>query len=68
MFRKRRPPSPVAGKEYVDYKDMELLSKLVTMQGKILPRKRLSADAKMQHRIKKAVHRARYMGLLHYGG
>lgn len=68
MFRKRRPPSPVGGLEYVDYKDVELLGKLLTIQGKIQPRKRLGADAKMQHKIKKAVHRARFMALVPYGG
>ncbi|MGE3165270.1 MAG: 30S ribosomal protein S18 [Planctomycetota bacterium] len=68
MFRKRRLPSPVGGIEYIDYKDVELLSKLLTIQGKIQPRKRLGADAKMQHRIKKAIHRARFMALVPYGG
>lgn len=68
MFRKRRAPSPLIGREYIDYKDVELMTKLITLQGKMLPRKRIGADAKMQHKVKKAVHRARYMGLIPYGG
>ncbi|MEM7165244.1 MAG: 30S ribosomal protein S18 [Planctomycetota bacterium] len=67
MFRKRRHPSLVIGLEHVDYKDVELLSKLLTPQGKMQPRKRIGADAKMQHKVKRAIHRARYMALLPYG-
>ncbi len=67
MFRTRRFPSPVAGKDHIDYKDVELLGKLLTPQGKILPRKRVGADAKMQHKVKRALHRARYMALIPYG-
>ena len=67
MFTKRKRPSLVAGREYIDYKDVELLQKLVTAQGKMLSRRQINCDARMQHRIKKAIHRARYMGLMPYG-
>ena len=53
--------------EYIDYKDVELLQKLVTAQGKMLSRRQISCDARMQHKIKKAMHRARYIGLMPYG-
>ena len=53
--------------EYIDYKNIELLQKLVTPQGKILPRRRIGCDSKTQHKIKKAIHRARYLALMRYG-
>lgn len=57
----------MAGCEYIDYKDIDLLSKLLSSQGKIQPRKRIGAEARTQHRVKQAIHRARYMALLPYG-
>ena len=67
MFARKKRPSLVAGREYIDYKDVDLLSKLVTAQGKMLSRRQINCDARMQHRVKKAIHRARYMGLMPYG-
>lgn len=52
----------------IDYKNVELLQKLVTSQGKIYSRKRASAGPRAQQRIKKAIKRARYMALLPYTG
>ena len=68
MFIRKKRPSLVLGREYIDYKDMELLQKCVSLNGKLLSRRRLGTDAKTQHRIKRAVHQARFMGLLPYGG
>ena len=67
MFIRKKRPSLVLGREYIDYKDVELLQKLVTAQGKMLSRRQISCDARMQHKIKKAMHRARYIGLMPYG-
>ncbi|MGA1204062.1 MAG: 30S ribosomal protein S18 [Planctomycetota bacterium] len=67
MFTRKKRPSLVLGREYIDYKDVDLLQKLVTSQGKMLSRRQIGCDARMQHRIKKAVHRARTMGLIPYG-
>ena len=48
----------------IDYKDHELLRKFMTERGKIMPRRTTGANAKQQRQIKKAIRRARVMGLL----
>jgi small subunit ribosomal protein S18 len=55
-----------AGKQYVDYKDVESLRRLMSPNGKIYGRKRLSTTAREQRMIAQAIKRARYMGLLPY--
>ncbi len=67
FFGRKKRPSLVLGRDYIDYKDVELLQKLVTAQGKLLSRRQIGCDARMQHRIKRAIHRARYIGLMPYG-
>ena len=52
------------GDKYVDYKDVETLGKLLTNRGKIYSRKRSGNCASCQRKVKKAIKRARYMGLL----
>ena len=49
---------------YVDYKDIEVLEKLVTNRGKIYSRKRSGNCAGCQRKVMKAIKRARYMALL----
>jgi small subunit ribosomal protein S18 len=50
--------------KYVDYKDIETLSKLLTNRGKIYSRKRSGNCAGCQRKAKRAIKRARYMALL----
>lgn len=52
----------------IDYKNVDLLQKLITSQGKIYNRKRASAGPRAQQRIKKAIKQARFLGLLPYTG
>lgn len=54
------------GKDYVDYKDVEQLRRMLTPNGKIHSRKRLSTSAREQRMIAQAIKRARYLGLLPY--
>jgi small subunit ribosomal protein S18 len=54
------------GKVYVDWKDVENLRRLMSPNGKIYGRKRLSASAAEQRMIAQAIKRARFMGLLPY--
>ncbi len=54
------------GEVYVDYKDAEALRRMLSPNGKILGRKRLSVTARDQRLIGQAIKRARYMGLLPY--
>jgi small subunit ribosomal protein S18 len=48
----------------IDYKDYELLSKFMTEHGKILSARLTGANAKQQRQIKRAIRKARTMGLL----
>jgi len=60
----RRKSSPLKISEIIDYKDIELLSKFLNEQGKILPRRITGLTTKQQTRITKAVKRARILSLL----
>jgi len=51
---------------FVDYKDVELLRKLTSRQGKILNRRKSGCSAVSQHAIAIAIKRARFMALLPY--
>ncbi len=53
-------------KTYVDWKDVENLRRMMSPNGKIYGRKRLSSSASEQRMIGQAIKRARYMGLLPY--
>jgi small subunit ribosomal protein S18 len=52
------------GIDYVDYKDIPTLQKLLTNRGKIYSRKRSGNCAHCQRKAKRAIKRARYMALL----
>lgn len=52
----------------VDYKDVPVLSKLLTQQGKLFSRKRSGNCARHQRSCMKAVKRARFLALLPYVG
>jgi small subunit ribosomal protein S18 len=54
----------IRGSDVVDYKDYELLRKFMTERGKITPSRFTGATAKQQREIKRAIRRARVMGLL----
>ena len=53
---------------YVDYKDIELLKKLVNRHGRIVGRRTSGCNASSQHAVTKAIKRARFMALLPYVG
>lgn len=55
-------PRPV----YVDYKDIRTLKGLIDRQGRIQPRRRTGTSAIYQRAVRKAVLRARFIGLLPY--
>ena len=48
----------------IDYKDVKLLQRFLTFQGKILPSRITSVSKKYQNKLKIAVKRARQAGLL----
>lgn len=53
---------------YVDYKDIELLGKLVNRHGRIVGRRKSGCNASSQHAVTQAIKRARYMALMPYVG
>ncbi len=57
-------PELIRGVKFFDYKDAEYLKKFMTDRGKILPGRLTGANAQQQRRLKKAIRRARLMGLV----
>ncbi|MEM9187427.1 MAG: 30S ribosomal protein S18 [Planctomycetota bacterium] len=53
---------------YVDYKDIDLLSKLTNRHGRIVSRRKSGCHAASQHAVAKAIKRARFMALMPYVG
>ena len=51
---------------YIDYKDVELLKRYISQNGKILPRRVTGTSAKYQRMLATAIKRARQMALLPY--
>ena len=49
---------------YIDYKDVELLKRFVSANGKIIPRRFTGTSAKYQRMLAVAIKRAREMALL----
>lgn len=62
IYRKRI--SPIKPKESVDYKDIDLLRKFITEQGKILPKRSTGLTSKQQKKLTKAIKQARILSLL----
>jgi small subunit ribosomal protein S18 len=50
----------------VDYKDVTLLPRFMSLQAKILPAKKTGLCRKHQKRLSRAIKRARYLGLIKY--
>ena len=53
--------------KYIDYKDVEVLSKFVSKSsGKILPRRLTGTSAKFQRKLAKAIKQSREAGLMQF--
>lgn len=52
----------------IDYKNVELLRRYVSEDGKIRPRRQTGACAKHQREMARAIKRARHLALLHFTG
>ncbi|MBA7704894.1 30S ribosomal protein S18 [subsurface metagenome] len=50
----------------IDYKDVRILRRSITDQGKIIPRRVTGACAKHQRQLTRAIKRARNIALIHY--
>jgi small subunit ribosomal protein S18 len=65
MPRKKRTCRFFDAKEvYIDYKDDKRLSRFVTEQGKIIPKRITGTCAKHQRQLVKAIKRARHLAML----
>lgn len=65
FFRRRKVCKFCADKiDYVDYKDVKLLSGFVPERGKILPRRMFGTCAEHQRKLTLAISRARAIALL----
>ena len=53
---------------YIDYKDLDLLSKLTNRHGRVVSRRKTGCHASSQHAVSKAIKRARFMALMPYVG
>ncbi len=69
---RKRDPLLVDGKRprpmFVDYKDTDMLKKLVNRHGRIVGRRKTGCSAASQHAVTQAIKRARFMALLPYDG
>lgn len=54
--------------DYIDYKDIKLLSQFLTERGKIIPRRISGLNAQNQRRITEAIKIARTLALLPFAG
>ena len=52
--------------KYIDYKNVKLLQKFNTEQGKIIPKRITGTSARYQRQLALAIKRARHMALLPY--
>jgi ribosomal protein S18 len=64
--RRRRMDGPRI--TLLNFKDVSTLSRFVTEQGKILPKRTTKVTAAFQRQLGRAVKRARYLALLPYTG
>ena len=63
LKKQKQNLSPISLNQKIDYKDIELLKKFVTDQGKILPRRATGVTLQQQKKIAKAIKRARILSL-----
>ncbi len=52
--------------KYIDFKDVKLLQRYTTEQGKIIPKRITGTASKYQRELSLAIKRARHMALLPY--
>ena len=60
----RRIVPTLEGIKEFDYKDQEFLKRFITESGKMVPRRYTGASSFQQNILKKAIRRARNVGLL----
>lgn len=63
---KKQKGSPIKKNEKIDYKNIELLKKYITEQGKILPRRATGVTVQEQRKLAKSIKRARVLSFLKF--
>lgn len=63
IYRKRNSALIKIDQE-INYKDIDLLRKFISRQGKILPRRLTGLNSKQQKKVSTAIKRARILSLL----
>ena len=63
IYRKRNSVLIKIDQE-INYKDIDLLRKFISRQGKILPRRLTGLNSKQQKKVSTAIKRARILSLL----
>jgi small subunit ribosomal protein S18 len=67
QLKKRRTCRFCDSKEiYIDYKDEKKLSRFISEQGKIIPKRITGTCAKHQRQLVQAIKRARHLALIPY--
>ena len=67
-FKKKTSVLVIDKVEYIDYKDVDTLRNYIPERGKILPRRVTGTSPIFQHKLARAIKRARYMALIPYAG
>nr|YP_010336835.1 ribosomal protein S18 [Stylonema alsidii]UNJ15241.1 ribosomal protein S18 [Stylonema alsidii] len=62
LYKKRN--SGLKTDQEINYKDIELLKKFISRQGKILPRRLTGLSSKQQKKVSRAIKRARILSFL----
>ena len=65
-FKKKTSPLVIEKVEYVDYKDVDLLTRFMSDRGKIRGQRLSGNDVQQQREVANAIKIAREMGLLPY--
>ena len=63
---RQRTSSPIQPGEIINYKNVDLLRRFITDQGKILPRRLTGVTAKEQRQLAKSIKQARILGFLQF--
>jgi len=67
FFRKPKVDPFEADKSLkIDYKDVDLLKRFLSPEGKIRPRRQTGVTARNQRKLARAIKRARHLALLSY--
>ena len=62
----RQRTSPISAGEIITYKNVDLLRRFITEQGKILPRRLTGVTAQQQRQLATAVQQARILGFFQF--